>query len=79
MCDHAAAERVEVVAAFEGGDHAAVGVALCDGDHLARDPGEVVLDEAEVGEWVVQVGVENPRRTSRAPARRRRVPGATAR
>src|SRR5215472_7324537 len=51
-------EALKVVAAFEHRDDAAVAVFVGDLHELARHPGEVGLQQVEVGERVARVGVE---------------------
>jgi hypothetical protein len=48
----------EVVAAFEGGDDAAVAVVVGQADDELRDPGEVVFVEVNVTEGIGGVGIE---------------------
>lgn len=52
------AQRVEIVAAFEGRHDAPVGVAVGEFDEALRDPGVIVGDELQLRQRVAGVGVE---------------------
>lgn len=54
----AASERVQFIAALEGRNEAATGVGGGEPFELTREPGVVVLDEIEVGHFVLAVGVK---------------------
>src|SRR3989337_794561 len=51
-------ERVEVVAAFQGGDEPALGVLGGGLQELLGGPGVIALDQPELGQWVPDMGVE---------------------
>src|SRR5256885_1992006 len=58
MHAHRLRQRGEVVAAFEHGYQPAVRMLVCNFGDLGRRPGEIRLDQAQVGQWIVLVGVE---------------------
>ena len=58
MDRHRLRQRVEIVAAFEHGDDAAVAVLRGDPAQLLRRPHEVRLDEAQAAQRIAPVGVE---------------------
>ena len=51
-------QRIEVVAAFEDGDDAALGVAVGDREEFLGQPDEVLGLDLELGERIGGVGVE---------------------
>src|SRR5690606_24665894 len=59
--DAAFAQRLQVVATFQGGDQSAIGVAVGNIEQLAREPAEVVCLQLELGQWIAPMGVESSR------------------
>ena len=73
MRGDAARQRAEVVAALEARDDAAAGVLVGQRDDLLGDPGVVGLDQAELAELVLAMGVEAGRDEDHLRPERRRA------